>query len=143
MHWSRELRAGTAGRSLGWLLIAALLWVGALVPAAQAAVVASEAALAASGAGDADRARVADFLAREDVRGQLETLGVDADQARERVALLTDEEAASLAGKLDELPAGGIGVLGVIGILALVFLMLVLLDYFGVTDIFPWVRARR
>jgi hypothetical protein len=143
MYGIRRLRAGAAGRSLAWLLVAALLWVGALVPAAHAAVVASEAALATSASGDADRARVADFLARADVRSQLESLGVDPDQARERVALLTDEEAASLAGKLDELPAGGIGVLGVIGILALVFLMLVLFDYFGITDIFPWVRSRR
>lgn len=77
------------------------------------------------------------------MRTQLESLGVDAEQARERVALLSDPEAASLAGQLDELPAGGIGVLGVIGIIALVFLTLVALDYFGVTDIFPWVKSRR
>jgi hypothetical protein len=138
-HGRLRARLGLALRAL---LIASLLWVGAVVPAAQAAVVTNEAALALTAAGDPDRARVADFLARQDVRRQLEALGVDPAEAGERVALLTDAEAASLAGKLDELPAGGIGFFGVMGIIALVFLVLIVLDYFGVTDIFPWVRSR-
>jgi hypothetical protein len=31
----------------------------------------------------------------------------------------------------------------VVGIIALVFVTLIFLDYFGVTDIFPWVTSRR
>jgi hypothetical protein len=143
MHGSRTLRARAAGRNLAWLLIATLFATGSLVPAAEAAVVTSEAALASSVAGDADRARVAGFLARADVQRQLETLGVDAADAQARVALLTDAEAASLAGKLGDLPAGGIGWLGVVGIIALVFLTLIVLDALGVTDIFPWIRSSR
>ncbi len=142
MHGSRTLRARAAARTLAWLLVAALLATGSLVPAAEAAVVTSEAALAGV-AGDADRARVAGFLSRADVQRQLESLGVEAEDAQARVALLTDAEAASLAGKLDELPAGGIGWLGVIGIIALVLLTLIVLDALGVTDIFPWVRSSR
>jgi hypothetical protein len=144
MDGSRRLRAGAAGRSLAFLLVAALLWTGSLAPAAHAAVVASEAALATSAslAGDADRARVADFLARADVRGQLEALGVDPDQARERVATLTDAEAASLAGQLDALPAGGSAALG-LAIAALVIVLILALELMGIIDIFPQIGARR
>lgn len=144
MDGSRRLRAGAAGRSLALLLVAALFWTGSLVPAAHAAVVASEAALATStsSAGDADRARVAGFLARADVREQLESLGVDPDQARERVATLSDAEAASLAGKLDELPAGGSAALG-IAIAALVIVLILVLELTGVIDIFPRIGSRR
>jgi hypothetical protein len=142
MHTSRALRAGSAARSLAFVLIAALLWTGALVPAAEAAVVASEAALASSAAGDADRARVTDFLARADVARQLESFGVDPEQARERVALLTDEEASRIAGKLDQLPAGGSAALG-IAIAALVIVLIVVLELIGVIDIFTGIGPRR
>ena len=137
MQFSRRLRA------LSIALAAALLWAGAVTPAARAAVVSTEAALAISAAGDAHRAQVEAFLARADVRERLEALGVDAAGATGRVALLTDQEASQLAAHIDELPAGGIGWLGVVGIIALVFVVLLALDYFGVTDIFPWVHARR
>lgn len=142
MQWSRDLRAASAGRVLASLLVAALLWAGALVPGAQAAVVASEAALATSPSGDGERARVATFLAREDVRSQLEALGVDPDQARERVALLTDEEATQVAGQIDQLPAGG-GAGLALGITALVLVIILILELAGVIDIFPGIGSRR
>jgi hypothetical protein len=129
-------------RALAFALAAQLFLVAAVAPAARAAVVGSEAALAASPAGDAHRAEVEAFLARGDVRAQLEALGVDPADAQGRVALLTDREASQLSAQIAELPAGGIGWLGVVGIIAIVFVTLILLDYFGVTDIFPWVRSR-
>jgi len=137
MQFSRRLRA------LSIALAMTLFWLGAVTPAARAAVVSTEAALAVSAAGDAHRAQVEAFLARADVRERLEALGVDAGGAQGRVALLTDQEASQLSAQIDELPAGGIGWLGVVGIIALVFVVLLALDYFGVTDIFPWVHARK
>jgi hypothetical protein len=142
MLWSRDLRVASAGRVLASLLIASLLWTGALVPAARAAVVTSEAALAASPGGDTDRARVAAFLAREDVRGQLEAFGVDPDRARERVALLSDSEVAQVAGQIDQLPAGGSAGLA-IAIVALVLVIILILELAGVTDIFTGIGPRR
>jgi hypothetical protein len=129
-------------RMLALALAGQLLLVAAVAPAARAAVVGTEAALAMSPAGDAHRAEVEAFLARADVRTQLEALGVDPADAQGRVALLTDQEASQLSAQIADLPAGGIGWLGVVGIIALVFVTLILLDYFGVTDIFPWVRSR-
>jgi hypothetical protein len=130
-------------RMLAFALAAQLLLVAAAAPAARAAAIGTEAALAVSSAGDAQRAEVEAFLARTDVRTQLEALGVDPADAQQRVALLTDREASELSARIAELPAGGIGWLGVVGIIALVFVTLIFLDYFGVTDIFPWVTSRR
>ena len=72
-------------------------------------------------------------LSRQDVRNQLVRLGVDPVAASERVASLSDQELASVSGKLDALPAGGDGLLAVIGI---VFIVLLILELTGVTDIF-------
>ena len=44
---------------------------------------------------------------REGLTSRLQALGVPQRFARERVAALTDTEAAALAGQIDALPAGG------------------------------------
>ena len=46
---------------------------------------------------------------------------------------MTDSELQRLAGRIDQLPAGGTGVIEVVGIVAVVLLILELL---GVTDVF-------
>ncbi len=70
-----------------------------------------------------------DFMAREDVRQELATLGVDPNEAARRTASLSDDEIRQIAGRLDELPAGqdwntglvtGVGFLAVVYIIALV-----------------------
>lgn len=81
------------------------------------------------------RDQLYDFLSREDVASQLVDLGVEPNQAQERVASLTDAEVATLVAKLEELPAGG----SALGTVAMVLLILILLDVAGVTDIFPGV----
>ena len=60
----------------------------------------------ASAAGQADRAKVADFVARADVQKQMEVLGLTPASAKDRVAALTDEEVQRIAGKIDSAPAG-------------------------------------
>ena len=52
-------------------------------------------------------ARIDARLARDDVRQALQSLGVDAAQARARVDALTDPEIVQLDGKLAQLPAAG------------------------------------
>lgn len=76
--------------------------------------------------------RIDVVLARDDVRTQLEQLGVDPVAANERIAALTDQELQTLATDLENLPAGG-NLLGVVGI---VFLVLLILELVGVIDIF-------
>ena len=81
----------------------------------------------------ADLAMVNATLAREQVRTQFASMGVDPSQVEARVASLTDSELHTLAGQMQNAPAGGDGILAVIGI---VFLVLLILEAVGVTDIF-------
>ena len=76
--------------------------------------------------------RLQEMLAREDVQQELVLRGVDPADASERVAALTEEELASLAGQIDNLPAGG----DAIAVLGVVFLVLLVLEVVGVINIF-------
>ena len=53
------------------------------------------------------RDRVLQLVERPEVAKELEKYGISADQAKERVAAMSEEEVAMVAGKLDSLPAGG------------------------------------
>ena len=60
----------------------------------------------ASAAAQANRDKVMDFVARADVKKQMETLGLTPTNAADRVNAMTDEEVQRVAGKIDSLPAG-------------------------------------
>ena len=57
----------------------------------------------------AARAAVLSQISRSDVAGQLQSLGLTPQAAKDRVAALTDVEVAKLAGQIDSLPAGADG----------------------------------
>ena len=57
----------------------------------------------------AARATVLSQISRADVAGQLQSLGLTPQAAKDRVAALTDVEVAKLAGQMDSLPAGADG----------------------------------
>ena len=88
---------------------------------------------------NADRAHIFSVLDRDDVRAQLEANGVSPAEVKARVAAMTDEEAAQLAGQIDSLPAGG----DVLGVLLTVFIVLLITDILGFTKIFPFTRSIR
>ncbi|HVL34267.1 MAG TPA: PA2779 family protein [Burkholderiales bacterium] len=111
------------------LLIVCIAGLGVPLPA-QAGMLPTEAAVM-----NADRGRLASLLDREDVRLQLEARGVTPGEVKARIAALTDEEAATLAARMDELPAGGI-----LGVLLVVFLVLLVTDILGLTKVFPFTR---
>lgn len=85
-------------RSLTACLLAVSLAIGAAPAHSES--------LATAYALGTDRERIVSFLARPEAEAQLRTHGVDAADAQARVAALTDEEAAQLAARIDELPAG-------------------------------------
>jgi hypothetical protein len=85
-----------------------------------------------------DRAKISAFIDREDVLAQLQTQGVTAAEAKARVNALTDDEAHKIAGKLDQLPAGGSDILG---ILLTVFIILLITDILGFTKVFPFTKS--
>jgi hypothetical protein len=115
-------------RSIASLLILSL----AMPLPVQAGMVATQDAL--------DRERIYVVLNRADVQAQLQANGVSPSQVRARVAALTDAEAAELAARVDELPAGGVSLLGAI---LIVFLVLLLTDILGYTKIFPFTRPMK
>jgi len=59
------------------------------------------------GVEDAERDRVKSMLERPELAAQLEKMGVNAADARARVDAMTPEEVTQLAGRLDQLAAGG------------------------------------
>lgn len=85
---------------------------------------------------DEARATVDSFMTREDVKGQMESFGVDPGEAQARVDTLSDREVVDLAQRIDEAPAGQ-GVVGpIIGAAVLIFLVLLITDLLGFTSVF-------
>lgn len=77
--------------------------------------------------------KIQQFMARDEVRNQMISLGVDPQAASLRVASLTDAELSDLATQIDQAPAGGDGLLALLG---LIFVVLIVLELVGVTNIF-------
>ena len=77
--------------------------------------------------------RVNRVLMSDSVSTQLAALGVDPNQARQRVTSLTDADLVKLDQDLQSLPAGG----GPLELVLVVFLVLLILDLTGLTNIFP------
>ena len=86
-----------------------------------------------------DRARIRAFLEREDVVQQMQAQGIDANIAKARVDVLTDQEVQKVAGNLDSLPAGG----DILGVLLTVFIVLLITDILGFTKVFSFTRSAR
>ncbi|WP_372592589.1 PA2779 family protein [Guyparkeria sp.] len=85
----------------------------------------------------ADRERITELLARDDVRSQLVAQGVDPAEVEQRVAALSDEEVRQMSERLDQLPAGANSV---VGVLLAVFIILLVTDLLGLTHVFPFTR---
>ena len=124
MTWLRRL--------LSVALIVSIAGLGLPLPV-QAGMVGTEAAVTS-----AERSAIVSVLERADVRAQLEARGVDPEDVKARVAALTDQEAAEIAARIDELPAGGI-----LGVILLVFVILLITDILGLTKVFPFTRPVR
>lgn len=99
---------------------------------ASAALIGTERAVA-SEERERNLERIGEILDREDVRGKFIEHGVSPDEARLRVAALSDAELRQLQAGLDALPTGGDSVLWVLGV---VFLVLLVLEIVGVINVF-------
>lgn len=105
-------------RTICRVLAALMIWTP--VQLAQAGMIGTAQAVAPSA--QAGRVAVLGFVSRADVARELQALGIDAATARDRVAAMSDQEAQSLAGRIDSLPAGA----DAGGIVALVILIIAL-----------------
>ena len=88
----------------------------------------------------AQRDQIYAALDRADVAAALQERGVDLEQARARVAALTDDEVAQVAHTIETAPAGASDILGV---LVFIFVLLLVTDILGLTKVFPFTRSVR
>ena len=84
------------------LLIALMAWTP--FQWAQAGMIGTDQVVASTA--QADRAAVLSFVSRADVASQLQSFGIDASTAKDRVAAMTDQELRYIAGRIDSMPAG-------------------------------------
>jgi hypothetical protein len=126
-------------KAIALAIVAAIFITSLPVGVARADLVTTEQVVDAKAAAS-DRERLAAVLLRDDVRQQMEALGVDRDEAMARLASLSDQEIQQVAGKIDELPAGQSFIAGVLIVAGAVLLALVILDLVGVTDVFTFIN---
>lgn len=117
------------------LVVLGILALSLHLPAANAALVGTEAVVSTAQA-QQDRERLAQAFSRADLQQQLVARGVDPAQVQARLASLTDEEVQALAANMDQLPAGG----DALGVLVFIFLVLLFTDIMGFTNVFPFVK---
>lgn len=111
-----------------------------VLPAAQAAMVPTDQVID-QGSATSDRERVKTFLAREDVRQQMETLGVNPDDAAARVAGLSDSEVQKIVNRLDEMPAGQNALGTILGVLVFILVVLLITDILCFTTFYPFTKC--
>jgi hypothetical protein len=119
------------------VLIASTAMLG-MPMVAQAGMVSSQQSFATP-IQSAARDKVNAVLAREDVRAGLAERGLSAELAQDRVQAMSDEEVASLAGRIDQAPAGG----DILGLVFTVFIILLITDILGLTKVYPFTRSVR
>lgn len=133
-------------RCIALVLSASIGYAGAL-QGAQAALIGTAEVANAQGVVSVDlqaanqRAHVLSYLDRPEVVAGLTERGVSADEARSRVAALTDGEVVQLAHTLDTAPAGADG--GLVGVIVFIFVLLLVTDILGLTKVFPFTRSAR
>ena len=116
-------------------IAACMLFSSIYVPAVQADIVGTG-AIVQSEKADQGRTYLKTWLAREDIKEQLQTMGVEEDQLQARVDSMTDSEVLAVVDRIDELPAGAS--LG--GALIIAFVVLIITDALGITNVFTFVN---
>ena len=119
-------------------LITALVFVG-FTQTVQAAIISTEQVVTVAAA-QQNRAKIAATFERADVQAELQKMGITTEEAQARVAALTDAETASIAHRVDSIPAGGDGI---IGTLIFIFVLLLVTDILGLTKVFPFTKSIR
>ena len=111
--------------------VVALLMFSASLNHAQAAMISNAAIIQ-----QLDRQQAVALFDRADVQSHLTQLGVDPEQAKSRVAAMSDAEVTQLNQHLADQPAGQ----DILGLAFMVFVVFVITDMLGATDVFPFVK---
>ncbi len=71
-----------------------------------------------------------------EVQQKLVSLGVSPEDAKSRIANMTNDELAQFNEQMENLPAGG----GIVGTIITVLVVIAVLDVLGVTDVYSFIR---
>jgi hypothetical protein len=123
----------------GLILTCSMLTISLPMQTARADMVGTDVVLAQQEAALL-RLKVHSFFSRDEVAAEMQKLGVDADSAKLRVDAMTDSELQQVAGKLDQMPAGGESIIAVV---FTVFIILLITDILGLTKVFPFTKPIR
>ena len=132
-------RLNGAGRWMARAMAAVMLIVSMPMGAAQAGMVTTDRVVEQAVA-QQDRLRVLEFFDREDVRRELEALGIEPGEAAARIGSLSDAEIAQISGELDQLPAGQGAAGTIVGVFVLILVILLFTDILGLTSVYPFIR---
>ncbi|MDH3693161.1 MAG: PA2779 family protein [Gammaproteobacteria bacterium] len=113
------------------VMMAVALLAQGYIPAAQAGLIGTQTVMQ-SETRETILSKTDAWLAQQTVADQLEQMGVDQADVKQRMQMMTDNELQTLAAKMDNMPAGA-DALEVIGI---IFIVLLILELLGVTNIF-------
>ncbi len=116
-------------------LIFLLLTSGFWGSYAQAGLISTDAMISVHGE-SYTKADLQTALASEELKAQLQTMGVDVEQLNDRIASLTPSEIQQLNTELEQQPAGGI-----LGVLVTVFIVFIVTDMLCATDVFTFVKC--
>lgn len=117
-------------KSVAWYLVLAMFLL-AIVPRAEAGFVPTSAADLNGAQRNADLEKIRTFLEAKLVDQRLKDLGYSAEEVKQKLSLLSDEQLHSYAQQLDSLRAGGDGIGIVIGVLVIIILVIVILHLTG------------
>lgn len=131
-----------SSKTVSALALAAVLNSTVLLPAAQAALVETDAIYSQQAVSTPAHKQIDAFLAQEGIVQQLQQWGVSPEEARARASALPADEAEQVAQQIAELPAGQ-GAGAVVGAVVFVFLVLLITDILGLTKVFPFTRSVR
>jgi hypothetical protein len=123
---------------LAGYVVVAILFFSLHAPAADAAMVSTE-ALLSEAQSQQERSRVEAMLDRADVRDALLGYGVDPASVQARLDALSNDEMHALAQNIESMPAAGTDPLG---FLLIIFIVLLVTDILGFTAVFPFVKKR-
>jgi len=130
-------------RSIVRVLVVSVCTLGLPLPHAHAELVATDQVEPLRQPVQSARARMSTLFDRADVRAALEEHGVAIEQARSRVAALSDDEVEILADRFDSLPAAGDGFEALLWVGFLTFVILLVTDILGFTKIFSFTRPAK
>jgi hypothetical protein len=126
-------------RPISILVIATVVFFSSTSAFVQAAMIGTGESLVRQAA-QMDRQKLQHLLERSDVRNQLAAWGVQPEEAQAVIDNLTDAEIRTMAGNMENLPAGGNAVGVIVGAALVVFLVLLITDILGYTNVFPFVE---